>query len=62
MYHIEQVRNGRWRVLGVDTQRGRIHAERLTDSARVIFDGDYLREHITLGYAARAFGPRHDDW
>ncbi|MGO8941532.1 MAG: MobF family relaxase [Mycobacterium sp.] len=49
---VDQVRNGnRWRVLGVDTQRGRIAAERLTDSARVIFDGDYLREHITLGYA-----------
>jgi hypothetical protein len=42
----------RWRVIGVDTQRGRIVAERLTDSARVIFDGDYLREHITLGYAS----------
>ena len=49
---IDQVRNGnRWRVLGVDTQRGRIAAERLTDLARVIFEGDYLREHITLGYA-----------
>jgi hypothetical protein len=35
----------------VDAQRGRIVAERLTDQARVIFDGDYLREHITLGYA-----------
>jgi hypothetical protein len=22
-----------------------------TDAARVIFEGDYLREHITLGYA-----------
>jgi conjugative relaxase-like TrwC/TraI family protein len=50
--HVDQVRNGnRWRVLGVDTERGRIAAERLTDSARVIFEGDYLREHITLGYA-----------
>ena len=49
---IDQVRNGnRWRVVGVDTTRGRIAAERLTDSARVIFEGDYLREHITLGYA-----------
>jgi ATP-dependent exoDNAse (exonuclease V) alpha subunit len=49
---IDQVRNGnRWRVIGVDTQRGCIVAERLTDSARVIFEGDYLREHITLGYA-----------
>ncbi len=49
---IDQVRNGnRWRVVGVDTQRDRIVAERLTDKARVLFDGDYLREHITLGYA-----------
>ena len=38
-------------MIGVDAQRGRIAAERLTDSARVVFDGDYLREHITLGYA-----------
>jgi conjugative relaxase-like TrwC/TraI family protein len=49
---IDQVRNGnRWRVLNVDATHGRIAAERLTDSARVIFEGDYLREHITLGYA-----------
>ena len=49
---IDQVRNGnRWRVAGVDAQRGRVAAERLTDAARVIFEGDYLREHITLGYA-----------
>jgi conjugative relaxase-like TrwC/TraI family protein len=49
---IDQVRNGnRWRVVGVDAQRGRIAAERLTDTARVVFEGDYLREHITLGYA-----------
>jgi conjugative relaxase-like TrwC/TraI family protein len=49
---VDQVRNGnRWRVLGVDTQRGRIAAERLTDQARVMFEGDYLREHVTLGYA-----------
>jgi hypothetical protein len=50
---VDQVRNGnRWRVIGVDPQRGRIAAERLTDFARVIFEGDYLREHITLGYAS----------
>jgi conjugative relaxase-like TrwC/TraI family protein len=49
---IDQVRNGnRWRVLGVDATHSRIAAERLTDSARVIFEGDYLREHIVLGYA-----------
>jgi conjugative relaxase-like TrwC/TraI family protein len=49
---IDQVRNGnRWRVVRVDATHGRIAAERLTDKARVIFEGDYLREHITLGYA-----------
>ena len=29
----------------------RIAAERLDDGARAVFDGDYLREHISLGYA-----------
>ena len=49
---IDQVRNGnRWRVVNVDATQGRIGAERLTDSARVVFEGDYLREYITLGYA-----------
>jgi AAA domain len=49
---IDQVRNGnRWRVVGLDAAQGRIAAERLTDTARVLFGGDYLREHITLGYA-----------
>ena len=49
---IDQVRNGnRWRVIDIDARRGRIAAERLTDKARVVFEGDYLREHITLGYA-----------
>jgi ATP-dependent exoDNAse (exonuclease V) alpha subunit len=50
---VDQVRNGnRWRVLSVDTKNERIAAERLTDRARVLFEGDYLREHITLGYAS----------
>jgi ATP-dependent exoDNAse (exonuclease V) alpha subunit len=49
---IDQVRNGnRWRVLAVDVTNKRIAAERLTDRARVVFEGDYLREHVTLGYA-----------
>jgi hypothetical protein len=39
-------------VIDVDATRGRIAAERITDSARVIFDGDYRRDHITLGYAS----------
>ena len=46
---IDQVRNGnRWRVVSVDAKNQRIAAERLTDRARATFDGDYLREHITL--------------
>jgi hypothetical protein len=46
----DQVRNGnRWCVVGVDANR--VAAERLTDNARVIFETDYLREHVTLGYA-----------
>jgi ATP-dependent exoDNAse (exonuclease V) alpha subunit len=49
---IDQVRNGnRWRVIAVNTRQVRIAAERLTDRARVIFESDYLREHVTLGYA-----------
>lgn len=49
---IDQVRNGsRWRVAMADPAKGQIAAERLTDNARVIFEGDYLKEHITLGYA-----------
>ena len=50
---MDQVRNGnRWRVAAVDDQMNRVAAERLTDRARVVFEGDYLNEHVTLGYAA----------
>jgi hypothetical protein len=50
---VDQVRNGnRWRVTGVDAERGRIAVERLTDDAQVVFEGEYLREHVGLGYAA----------
>jgi conjugative relaxase-like TrwC/TraI family protein len=49
---IDQVRNGnRWRVAAVNPDTNRIAAIRTTDRARVIFEGDYLREHVTLGYA-----------
>jgi len=49
---VEQVRNGnRWVVADIDPTNGRIAAARLTDTARVVFEGDYLREHVTLGYA-----------
>ena len=48
----EQVRNGnRWRIAGIDEHTNRIAAERLTDHARVLFHHDYLREHVSLGYA-----------
>ena len=48
----DQVRNGnRWRVAGIDDKTNRIAAERLTDKARVVFESDYLREHVHLGYA-----------
>ena len=46
------MRNGnRWRVAGINPTTKRLAAERLDDGARVVFDGDYLREHVSLGYA-----------
>jgi hypothetical protein len=46
------VRNGnRWRVAIVDTDNNVIGCERLDDKARVLFDRDYFREHVSLGYA-----------
>jgi conjugative relaxase-like TrwC/TraI family protein len=48
----DPVRNGnRWRVFAVDTEHHRIAARRLDDGARAAFSGDYLRAHITHGYA-----------
>jgi hypothetical protein len=48
----DPVRNGnRWQVYAVDTEHHRIAARRLDDGARAAFSGDYLREHITHGYA-----------
>jgi hypothetical protein len=48
----DQVRNGnRWRVAGIDEKTNRIAAQRLTDNARAVFESDYLREHVHLGYA-----------
>ena len=48
----DQVRNGnRWTVVAVNPVHGRIAAERHADGARAIFANDYVREHITLGYA-----------
>jgi hypothetical protein len=49
---MDQVRNGnRWRVAAIDADTNRLVAERLSDGARAIFGGDYLTEHVTLGYA-----------
>jgi conjugative relaxase-like TrwC/TraI family protein len=46
------VRNGnRWRVAGINPTTKRLAAVRLDDSARVVFENDYLREHVSLGYA-----------
>jgi hypothetical protein len=48
----DPVRNGnRWRVFAVDTEHDGIAARRLTDGARAAFFGDYLRQHVTHGYA-----------
>ena len=40
---------GAWQPLDVETNR--IAAERLSDGARAVFHGDYLEQHVTLGYA-----------
>jgi conjugative relaxase-like TrwC/TraI family protein len=50
---VDQVRNGnRWRAAAIDRDTNRLAAERLTDKARVVFEKNYLTEHVTLGYAA----------
>jgi conjugative relaxase-like TrwC/TraI family protein len=51
----DPVRNGqRWRVAGVDPSTNRLAAERLRDGARAVFGSEYLREHVSLGYAVTA--------
>ena len=48
----DPVRNGnRWQVFAVDTEQDRIAARRLDDNARAAFGGNYLHQHIALGYA-----------
>ncbi|KAA0098185.1 AAA family ATPase [Mycolicibacterium sp. P1-18] len=48
----DPVRNGdRWRVAAIDPGTNRIAAERLSDGAGAVFDADYVREHVTHGYA-----------
>jgi hypothetical protein len=49
---VDAVRNGqRWRVAGIDTSTNRLAAQRLDDGACAVFGGQYLREHVSLGYA-----------
>lgn len=49
---VPSVRNGnRWRVAAIDIKTNRVAAERLDDKARVVFENDYVREHVNLGYA-----------
>lgn len=49
---LPSVRNGnRWCVAAIDADTNRVAAERLDDKARAIFDADYLRDHVSLGYA-----------
>ena len=48
------VRNGqRWQVLKVDDtpEHPRLAARRLGDGAIVVFEGDYLHQHVQLGHA-----------
>jgi conjugative relaxase-like TrwC/TraI family protein len=48
----DPVRNGnRWRVYAIDAENNWVAARRLSDNARAAFGGDYLRRHITYGYA-----------
>ena len=48
----DPVRNGdRWRVAAFDPSTNRVVAGRLSDRACAVFDFDYVREHLTLGYA-----------
>ena len=49
---LDPVRNGnRWRVAAIDPAGNRVAVQRLDDGARTVFENDYLREHVILGYA-----------
>ncbi|MGO8966941.1 MobF family relaxase [Mycobacterium sp.] len=46
------VRNGhRWRVTAINPENHRIAAHRLDDNTLAVFYRDYVREHVTHGYA-----------
>jgi hypothetical protein len=38
-------------VAAIDPAANRVAAERLEDGARTVFENEYLREHVSLGYA-----------
>jgi hypothetical protein len=49
---VDPVRNGqRWRVAAIDAAANRVAAQRLGDGTGAVFEGEYLREHVSLGYA-----------
>ena len=46
------VRNGnRWQVTAINPDNNRIAARHVDDNTLAVFDSDYVREHITHGYA-----------
>jgi conjugative relaxase-like TrwC/TraI family protein len=46
------VRNGnRWCVIHINIDNNRLAARRLDDNTLAVFDNDYVREHISHGYA-----------
>ena len=50
--HLDSVRNGnRWRVAAIDPAGNRVAAQRLDDGVRTVLENEYLREHVSLGYA-----------
>jgi conjugative relaxase-like TrwC/TraI family protein len=50
---LSPVRNGqRWRVIQINTETNGFAARRLDDNTLGVFANEYVREHITYGYAA----------
>jgi hypothetical protein len=53
------VRNAlRWQVTAIDTETNRLAARRLDDNTLGVFVNDYVREHITKGYAVTVHSAR----
>lgn len=38
-------------MAALDVETNRVAAERLSDGARTVFHGNYVQQHVTLGYA-----------